>query len=262
MGGASHNPLATRWCSPPESGRRIALVWACASALLASFVRAEPRVDKPYPDSGGFDDEIRAFEDADRNQFPPRDAIVCIGSSSMKGWHHDIDEDLAPLTIVARGFGGSNMNDALHYADRIVIPYAPRAVVLYEGDNDVAQGISPLTILDTFQAFVAGVREALPGTRFYVVSIKPSIDRWTLWPQMEAANQLLAEQCARDETLTYIDVATGMLDAKGNPRKDIFLSDDLHMNRAGYDVWRDAVRPILIPAESPHESAPEPASSQ
>jgi len=90
-----------------------------------------------------YEKEIQDFESADRKQFPPPGAIVCIGSSSMKGWHSTIVNDLAPLTIIPRGFGGSSMNDALHYVDRIVIPYKPRAVAVYEGDNDIADGISP-----------------------------------------------------------------------------------------------------------------------
>lgn len=209
---------------------------------------------KPYPDPGRYEETIQGFENSDKEQAPPRDAIVCIGSSSMRGWHQDMDEDLKPLTVIPRGFGGSNMNDALHYADRIVLPYKPRAVVLYEGDNDVAGGITPEKIKDTFNEFVGKIHAELPETRIYFLSIKPSISRWRIWPQMAEANRLIEQECAERDLLTYIDVATGMLDEEGKPLKNIFKADNLHMNREGYVIWRDAVRPVLIEKELQFES--------
>ena len=180
---------------------------------------------------------------------PPSGGIVCIGSSSMRGWHDTIKEDLAPLSLIPRGFGGSNMNDALHYTDRIVLPYKPRAVVLYEGDNDIAHGISPEKVAEKFQAFSTKVHEALPYCRIYVLSIKPSIRRWALWPKAQTANGLINAQCAKDKRLTFVDLAPGMLDEQGSPRKEIFKEDMLHMTRAGYVIWRDTLRPILLKGE-------------
>jgi lysophospholipase L1-like esterase len=207
-----------------------------------------------YSSPTRFEKAICDFEAADRETPPPSGAIVCIGSSSMRGWHSAIQKDLAPLTVIPRGFGGSNMNDALHYADRIVIPYKPRAIVLYEGDNDIEQQIPPEKIVATFRAFVSKVHKHLPETRIYVLSIKPSIRRWKSWPRTVVANRLLAEACAKDERLIYVDVATPMLDADGQPRKDLFQDDNLHLNRAGYVVWRDVLRPILLEAEQPFET--------
>ncbi len=201
-----------------------------------------------------FEDDIRAFEKRDEISFPPTGAIVCIGSSSIRGWLSTIADDLAPLSIVPRGFGGSNMNDALHYADRIVLPYKPRAVVVYEGDNDIAQGITPQKISVTFLEFVRKVHGELPECRIYFLSIKPSISRWSLWPKMKEANSLIAAECARDERLIYVDVATSMLDDEGKPRKEIFQADNLHMTRGGYVLWRNALKPILLKAELQFES--------
>ncbi len=145
------------------------------------------------------------------------------------------------------------MNDALHYADRIVLPYRPRAIVLYEGDNDIAQGIKPKTIADTFRLFVDKIHGELPECRIYFLSIKPSIKRWHLWPKMKKANRLIAAACSKDERLTYVDVASGMLNDEGNPRKEIFQEDDLHMTRAGYILWQNALKPILLEAELQYE---------
>lgn len=229
------------------------------SALLSiaipfSDFAAESVSQGDYPDPERFAGDIEAFEAADQTSPPPKDAVLCIGSSSMRKWHGTIQRDLAPLTIIPRGFGGSNMNDVLFFADRIVLPYQPRAIVLYEGDNDIAEGVAPEKIKDTFLKLVEKIHNPLPDTRFYILSIKPSISRWKLWPQMQAANQMIQQTCEADPRLTYVDVASGMLDSSGRPKADIFVEDELHMNAKGYVIWRDILRPVLIQKELEHET--------
>ena len=210
--------------------------------------------EKPdYPDPRRFEETIYAFQAQDKTAPPPEGAIVCIGSSSMRGWHGTIQMDLAPLTIIPRGFGGSTMHDALYYAERIVIAYKPRAVVLYEGDNDIALGISPEQVLETFFTLVSKIHNAFPQTRIYVLSIKPSIARWNFWPQMQEANQFLKAACEANALLTYIDVAAPMLNEHNEPKKEIFVQDMLHMNEKGYILWKAAVRPVLLKSELQHE---------
>lgn len=224
-----------------------------AALLIGAAALPAQSPGPAYPDPARFEEEIRAFEAADRENPPPENAILCIGSSSMKGWHSAIEEDLAPLTVVPRGFGGSNMNDVLHFADRIVIPYQPRAILLYEGDNDTAAGIPHERILDTFHQFVAKVRAELPECRIYVLSIKPSIARWNIWPQVQQMNQRFREACQNDPLLTYVDIAQSMLDQDGEPRPSFFVDDDLHMTRLGYEAWRADVRPVLLYGELQYE---------
>ncbi|VGO12596.1 hypothetical protein PDESU_01149 [Pontiella desulfatans] len=202
-----------------------------------------------YSDPAKFNKAIMQFETEDRNTPSPAGAVLCIGSSSMRMWHGMIEEDLAPLTLIKRGFGGSNMNDVLHYADRIVLPYQPRAIVLYEGDNDVAQGVPPAKIFETFQAFVEKVHAALPDCRFYILPAKPSPKRQHLWPTMQEANNLIAAECAKDARMTFVDIASPMLLSDGTPNPELFLKDQLHMNRAGYEIWRDTLKPILLQNE-------------
>jgi len=207
----------------------------------------------PYGSPWRFEEHIQRFEASDTERPPPTGAIVCIGSSSIRFWHETIADDLAPLTVIPRGFGGSNMNDALHYADRIVLPYKPRAVVVYEGDNDVAQGVSPTRIAETFGKFVEKVHTQLPECRIYFISIKPSVSRWHLWPGMKEANDLVAARCASDRRLTYVDVASGMLNDEGTPLRSIFMKDNLHMTRDGYIIWRDVLKPVLLKSELKRE---------
>lgn len=208
---------------------------------------------KPYGDPTRFEKAIARFEAADAQARPPGGAVLCVGSSSIRMWHGNLAEDLSPLTVIGRGFGGSNMNDLLHYADRVVLPYRPRAVLIYEGDNDISQGVSPRQIARTFEELVDVIHGELPGCRIYMLSIKPSLARWEMWPQMVEANRLLAKVCDRDRRLTYIDIAGPMLGEDGRPRAELFVKDRLHMNRAGYEDWRDVVRPVVVEAERGYE---------
>ena len=206
-----------------------------------------------YPDPERYrsvvDDYLRSEADAP----PPKGAIVATGSSSMLFWRGRIEKDLAPLTVIPRGFGGSNMRDLRHFLAELVLRHAPRAVLIYEGDNDAAVGATPAQILEHFDAIVATIRERLPATRVYILAVKPSVARWHLWDVMRTTNEHFAARAAADPLLTYIDIATPMLNDAGEPRADIFVQDMLHMNAAGYDIWRDVVRPVLLAAEGAAE---------
>lgn len=208
---------------------------------------------KAFADPARFDAAMASFEAADKQAAPPAGAIVCTGSSSMRGWHSRLAADLAPLTVIARGFGGSNYYDLLHHADRVILPYQPRAVLLYEGDNDVAAGIPAVQIHETFQALTARLRGRLPDLRIYVIGAKPSIARWNKWPQMVEANAMIRATCDADPAMSYIDVSAGMLQADGTPRPEIFKKDMLHMNDLGYDAWAAAVGPVLRTGEAEYE---------
>lgn len=229
----------------------VAVVAVLAAALAAVWSPWRPAGE--YPDPQRFAEAIEAFAQADAVNESPSGAVVAVGSSSMRRWDHRIHEDLAPLTVLSRGFGGSNMNDVLHYLEPLVLRYRPRAVLLYEGDNDVALGIDADTIIGLFREVVRRIHEQDATVRIYVVSVKPSISRWSVWPQMQEVNRLLRAEAAVDERLHFVDVATPMLGADGEPMPELFIADDLHMTEAGYDIWRDAVRAVLVKAEAAFE---------
>jgi lysophospholipase L1-like esterase len=179
----------------------------------------------------------------------------------MAVWYSTIGKDLAPLKVIPRGFGGSTMNDALFFVDRVVLRYRPRAVVLYEGDNDVAAGVAPQKIRDTFDAFVAAIHKAQPETRIYLLSIKPSPSREKLWPKSVEANKLLAAACAADAAhLTFVSTAAAMMTPDGKAREELFRADRLHMAPAGYAIWRDILRPVLMRREMPVTTPAAPAA--
>ena len=185
-----------------------------------------------------------AFERADSLQPPARGAIVFVGSSSIRLWA-TLQRDFADFPVINRGFGGSELSDAVHFADRIVLPYGPREVIVYAGDNDIADGKAPERILTDYQQLVQVIHRSLPQARIAFISIKPSLARWSLVDRMRATNDLIREYSARDPLLSYIDVFAPMLGKDGTPRKELFAPDGLHLNDVGYALWTKIVRPYL-----------------
>jgi lysophospholipase L1-like esterase len=188
--------------------------------------------------------DIAGFETADRTNPPRAGSVVFVGSSSIRMWE-TLASDFPGLPVLNRGFGGSELGDVVRFADRIVVPYKPRVVVLYAGDNDLAAGKTPAQVLAEFQSFVAIIHRELPGSRVAFVAIKPSIARVNIIDKMRAANQLIRDYIRTDDKLVYVDVFTPMLDESGRPRRELFLEDGLHMNAKGYAIWRDLVTPVL-----------------
>jgi lysophospholipase L1-like esterase len=191
-----------------------------------------------------FEAEVRAFEAADRANPPPLGGIVFIGSSSIRNWTN-VAADFPGVPVLNRGFGGSTLADVVYYADRILLPYRPRLVVLYAGDNDLAMGRTPEQVVADYQAFIARLRSALPAARVVFVSIKPSPSRRTFISRMRETNQRIRAIIARDSLQAYVDVFTPMLDPAGQPRPELFMADSLHMTRAGYLLWRARLASVV-----------------
>ena len=148
------------------------------------------------------------------------------------------------------------MNDVIYYFDRIVAKYNPRAIVLYEGDNDLAWGLSPETILNQLDVLVDMIKLELPDTRLYILSVKPGIARANLWALAQKVNAGFALRAESDENIFHIDVDTYLLDDSGGFRSDLYLTDFLHLNAAGYGIWADVIRAALTVQEAPLENSP------
>lgn len=191
-----------------------------------------------------WEQDIAQFEAQDRATPPRLGSIVFVGSSSIRMWT-TLERDFPGVPVLNRGFGGSEAGDVAQFAERIVVPYKPPVVVFYAGDNDLAAGKSPAQVLSAFQSFVATMHRDLPRSRIVFVSIKPSIARWNIVDKMRAANQLVRDYVRMDGRLAYVDVFTPMLDASGQPRRELYLEDGLHMTPAGYAIWRDLIGPMI-----------------
>ena len=188
-----------------------------------------------------WDAPLAAFAAADSKRAPPPGGVVFVGSSSIRLWD-GLETDFAALPVVInRGFGGSRLSDCVHYLDRLVIRYRPRLVLVYAGDNDLAEGKSAADVLHQFEAFVQGIHASLPETRIAFISIKPSPARAALLPEIRRANALVEQYAAAHPRLVYIDVYTPMLAADGNPRGELFRPDALHLNATGYALWKSVI---------------------
>lgn len=196
-------------------------------------------------DENYWEPEIVKFEEQDKRTPPPRHAIVFTGSSTIGLWS-TLATDFPNVPALNRGFGGSQMTDVVYFAHRIVIPYRPRQVIVYSGDNDLASGKTPEVVAGDFAALVARVHAALPGTPLLCIGVKPSPARWNLAAAMRATNALLRQVAARNRGVAYVDLFEAMLGADGTPRPELYCPDLLHMSSAGYALWTQILRPLLV----------------
>lgn len=227
----------------PASRRKLLAIGSFAALLLALVAN----LLVPVASAQGWEPAIRKFEEQDKVNPPKPGVIVFTGSSSIRFWD-TLVSDMKPLEVINRGFGGSEFSDLDMYAQRIVIAYRPSAVVVYEGDNDLAEGSpkTPEMVAGDFRKFVQMVHAALPDTWIYIMSIKPSKLRWNQWPNMKAANKMMREYAATQPRVQYIDVATSMFDASGNLPGDLFKADGLHPTAKLYGMWTAQIKPILV----------------
>ena len=195
-------------------------------------------------DSSRWEKSIARFESADKKEMPKPGGVLFIGSSSIGLWK-TLKDDFPGVPVVRRGFGGSQIADSVHFAGRIVHPYKPRQIVMYAGENDVAKGKTPETVLADFQAFVKVVHAKLPKTRIAFIAIKPSITRWKLSGKMAQANALIRAACGKDKRLEFIDIWQPMLGEDGKPKPELFVPDGIHLNAKGYALWTSIVKPYL-----------------
>ena len=209
--------------------------------LVLLLIVSLPAVGNEYPDSSRWLYTVVGFQLEDEVVGDRAGQIIATGSSSMRLWDHSIHRDFAPLPIISRGFGGSNMNDLLVHLDVIVLKHKPGAVIIYEGDNDIAQGVPVSVVLETFEDVVLRILDDNPKTRIYLISVKPSIARESLWAEMTEVNQGMQAISKSNKNVFYVDVATPMLNPDGSRKPDLYVSDGLHMNQAGYDIWREVV---------------------
>ena len=234
-------PLASARASR-KTGRmfpRIACSFFAFAALLIA-ARAEPPADHP------FEKEIAAYEAADKTNPPPQGAIVFTGASGIRLWK-TLAQDFPGLTVINRGFGGSQLADSVWFAERIVIPYHPKAVVIQAGGNDINAGKTPEQVLADFQAWVVKVRAALPDVRLVYLGQGPSPARWAQRDKQQQANQLVRDDIAKGKNMFFVDIWAACLGADGEPRPEFYVADKLHPSAEQYQIRAKLIRPTLEP---------------
>ena len=191
--------------------------------------------------------DIQAFKKQDSISFPPKNAILFVGSSSFTKWT-DVQDYFPTYKIINRGFGGSTLVDVIRYADEVIFPYHAKQIVIYCGENDLASSdtVTAHQVFLRFKQLFALIRKNNPLVPVAFVSLKPSPSRKHLWPKMEKANQLIKKYLNTKKKAAFIDVYHRMFNKNGTVMKEIFIEDNLHMNAKGYKIWQKIIAPYLI----------------
>ena len=230
-----------------ESLRRFCI--AITLLLVAGCGTNYTRVPAPTPGAPGRPEnhlsvQIDKFVAVDRANPPAPCQVLFVGSSSIVNWR-TLAEDLAPVPVINRGFGGSHIEHVNRWFDQVVASYRPGSIVLYAGENDITAGKSVERVLADFDALMARKSKALGKTPVYFISLKPSKLRFEQFALQSRVNHAIRARAARRRDLHYIDVVATMLEA-GKP-KDLFMPDNLHMTPEGYAIWTQAVRKAVLP---------------
>ncbi len=218
--------------------------WAILALSLAA---ARPLYSQEAANPGPsvrFAADIEAFLKEDAVHPPPERGILFVGSSIFRQWK-SLAEDMAPLPVFNRAFGGSRTEEVLYYMDRIVLPYRPRIIVYYCGSNDINASLAPEGIFGRFRTFAERVARALPETRLFYVSINRAPQKKNRWAQVDQVNAMVREYCEGTDRVDFIDVNPVLFDGEGNPRMELYLSDRLHFQGQAYREFTRVIRPVL-----------------
>jgi len=218
--------------------------YLCRLFFLIAFIFSNVRTNaQPYP----FGEQIARFMQQDSTSFPKKQQILFIGSSTFALWY-DVEGYFPDYPIINRGFGGSALLDLIYYAKDVILPYHPKQIVIYCGENDFAreESLPAEAVADRFERLFSEIRVHLPDTHIAFVSIKPSPSRVQYMGKFEVANKLIESFLAEKKNTAFIDIYNAMLNADGTPEKSIFKEDNLHMNEKGYQLWQLFIQPYLL----------------
>lgn len=218
--------------------RRVALATCLVVAIPLAVFAAEPVA------SADWSADMAAFAAQDASSTSADGCVLFLGSSSIRLWK-GLKEDFPDLAVVNRGFGGSQIADAIVHFDRLVLPHHPRLIVFYSGTNDIAAGKSPAQVVADFETFCAKVHAVRPTARILFVSLQYAPSRWHLREKMAAANAAIEKFCVADPRRSFVDTNPAMLAANGEPDAALYTNDRLHMAPSGYAVWAKLLAPLV-----------------
>jgi len=237
--------MVYNWAMRVMRASRFNVVLCLVLVLRAGVAWAQATTEAPPAlNLGQWENDIQAFEAADRAHPPAPGGILFAGSSSIRMWT-TLQQDFPGLPVINRGFGGSQIREVTAFVPRIVLPYKPALIVFYCGTNDIASGRPAAQVADDFRAFVTAVRASLPQTRIAFIGAAPNPARWNLRTQMLDLNARVRAFAASSSAIDVIDVWSSMLGPDGQPKAGIYRDDELHMNAEGYAIWRRIVGDYL-----------------
>lgn len=212
-------------------------------AAVVCFEVGALTAQAPNPDPVRFEKDIAAFESEDHVAPPSHDAMLFVGSSSIRYW--DVAAAFPGIATIKRGFGGSHVSDNIYFADRIVVRYQPRLIVFYAGDADVAGNKTADQIAQDYKAFISLIHGKLPATPMVIIGIKPSPAHWSRMDTIRRANVMVRQLAASDRLVAYVDVEAPLLGTDGKPRAEFYADNGLNLNERGYEEWTKATRTVI-----------------
>jgi lysophospholipase L1-like esterase len=184
-----------------------------------------------------YEEEVSAIEQRLQKHPPPAGSVVFYGSSSMRMWD-SLEADFADAGALNLAFGGSTMEACAWFFERLVVPCQPRSIICYAGDNDLGDGKKPEDVLASFRELLSKVDVYLPAIPFTILAIKPSPARLHLADRIIATNEAFRREILGRPNGYFIDIYPAMLGNYGQPDKNLFLEDGLHVSPNGYLVWK------------------------
>ena len=174
------------------------------------------------------------------------ESLLFVGSSSIRFWG-ELAEDMAPVPVINRGFGGSKIGDVVYYADTLFHADNPRAIVIFVGTNDMTpqQTKSVATMTARFSAMMSALRRQHPDVPVYYIAITPSPLRWAIWDEAVAVNEAIQTLISQMPNAHYIDTGEALM-SEGEPNPDNYVLDRLHLSTKGYDIWAEIIRSRLF----------------
>jgi lysophospholipase L1-like esterase len=220
---------------------------SCKSSKKLSQTTRGTWINPPQPiphDFAKWEKEIAAYEAADKINPPPKGGIMFIGSSTIRLWT-TLKTDFPQHKVINRGFGGSEIADSTHFADRLIFPHEPRQIFLRAGNNDIHNGRLPAELASDFAAFVRTVHERLPKTEITFISLCGVPDRWPEQDKNRLLNSMIRSMALEMPRVSYVDAWNVSLNESGKARPELFAPDQLHFNKDGYKLLAEKVRPYL-----------------
>jgi len=228
----------------------MALAGQAAEPPVVPVKTADKKPPAKVPAADRWEKEIAAIEKktaaANSSAGPAAGCTIFVGSSSIKLW--DIEKSFPGAGYLNHGFGGSKLADSVRYFDRLLTRWKPGVIVVYAGENDIAAKATAKEVHASWEAFLAKAKEKTPQARVIFLSIKPSQKRWEIYPIMKEANAQIEATC-KARGAAFLDVGSLLVDAKGEPRPELFRADKLHLSPAGYALWNEKLKAALAGSE-------------
>jgi hypothetical protein len=213
---------------------------------LALFACSPVRKYQNLPEVRFWEKDIRNFEQLDKNDKYPKDAVLFAGSSSIRLWT-SLEKDMSPYHVIQRGYGGAKLSDFAVYAGRIFNPHQCKAIVIFVA-NDITgadNDKTPEEAAELFRDVLKTIRKTHPVTPVFWISITPTVSRWKVWPEIQKVNSLIKEICDKKKNTYFIKTDFAFLNEKGLPKDELFRDDKLHLTEKGYAVWTEIIKKEL-----------------